>query len=501
MSFVEVQHIHKRFSGVYALRDVSLSIGRGEIHCLAGENGSGKSTLIKVIAGVYRPDEGRLVIDGVSYSRLTPIDAIRSGVQVIYQDFSLFPNLTVAENLALNTQLEQRRRLVNRPAMRRIARRALERIKVDIPLEGVVGELSTADRQLIAISRALLHDAKLVIMDEPTTALTQLEIRSLFDVISDMKTEGIATLFVSHKLREVLDISENLTILRNGRKAAEGATDSFDEATIAYRMTGREVSGERFRYEAPDGDGDGDGGGPVLSVKELRRSGVFDAVSFDVQPGEIVGITGLLGCGRSELALSLFGVLPADGGRIAVSGGEVRIDSIQTAVAAGISYLPEDRLTEGLFLEQTISRNIFVSILDRMRTARFFIDFNAVRSLVKRWIRELSIGAPSSEVPVRTLSGGNQQRVVLARWLAAGPRVLLLNGPTAGVDVGSKEEIHERLRTLAAGGAAVVMMSDDIPELVQNCNRVFVMHKGRFVHEFGDELDEAALTAWFAGLE
>ena len=497
MSFIEVQNIHKRFAGVYALKDVSLDIGEGEIRCLAGENGSGKSTLIKVIAGVHQADEGRVVISGVSYRHLTPIEAIRAGVQVIYQDFSLFPNLTVAENLAINTQLEQRRRLVNWPAMRRIAERALERIKVDIPLESTVGELSVADRQLVAISRALVHDARLVIMDEPTTALTQLEIRSLFDVISDMKAEGIATLFVSHKLREVLDISEKITILRNGRKAAEGAVDSFDEAAITYQMTGREVSGERFRF---NGGGE-DGGTPVLSVKNLRRAGAFDGISFDVYPGEIVGITGLLGSGRSELALSLFGVLPADGGTTAVSGRDVRIDSIQAAVAAGVSYLPEDRLTEGLFLEQTIARNIFVTILDRIKTALGVINFKAAAAAVKKWIGELNIATPSPEIPVSALSGGNQQRVVLARWLAAGARVLLLNGPTVGVDVGSKEDIHARLRMLAAGGAGVVMMSDDIPELVQNCNRVFVMHKGRFVHEFGDEIDEAALTARFAVLE
>ena len=494
MTVIEAHHIHKRFAGVYALKDVSIEIEPGEIRCLAGENGSGKSTLIKVIAGVYRADEGRLVIDGTPHEHLTPIDAIRAGVQVIYQDFSLFPNLTVAENLATNMRLEQRKRLVDWSAMRRIARTALARIKVDIPLEVTVGELSVADKQLVAISRALLHDAKLVIMDEPTTALTQHEVQNLFSVITDLKAAGIATLFVSHKLREVLDISEKLTILRNGQKVVEGGTDTFDEAAITYHMTGREVSDERFQHTVTDRT-------PLLRVTDLRRAGLFDRVTFDVHPGEIIGITGLLGSGRTELALSLFGVLPADSGMIEIDGAPVQIDSIQAAIDVGISYVPEDRLTEGLFLEQTISRNIFVSILDRIKTRLRFVDFDAARATVDRWIEELNISTPSPEIAARALSGGNQQRVVLARWLATGAKVLVLNGPTVGVDVGSKEEIHKRLRLLAVSGVGVVIMSDDIPELVQNCNRVFVMHKGSFVREFSSELDNAALVAQFADLK
>ncbi len=494
MAFIRVERIHKRFSGVYALRDVSLEIEPGEIRCLAGENGSGKSTLIKVIAGVYRADEGRLVLGGNTYEHLSPIEAIREGVQVIYQDFSLFPNLSVAENLAINTQLEQRKRVVDWKAMHGIAEEALSRIKVDIPLDVTLGELSVADKQLVAISRALLHDAKLVIMDEPTTALTQHEVQNLFDVITDLKAEGIATLFVSHKLREVLDISEKLTILRNGGKVAEGEAKDFDEAKITYHMTGREVSEERFVYA--DGDAD-----PLLHVAGLKRVGAFEDVSFDVYPGEIIGITGLLGSGRTELALSLFGVLPADGGTIEVNGRRVVIDSIQAAVDTGIAYVPEDRLTEGLFLEQSIAHNIFVSILDRIKTKLRFIDFGTANATVDRWIKDLKIATPSAQVPAQALSGGNQQRIVLARWLAAGAKVLILNGPTVGVDVGSKEEIHKKLRELASEGVGVVIMSDDIPEIVRNCNRIFVMHRGEMVKEFRDRFDDAALVAQFEALK
>jgi len=493
-AIVQVTGIHKRFSGVYALRDVSLEINPGDIHCLAGENGSGKSTLIKVIAGVYHADEGSIHLNGTQYEHLRPIDAIREGVQVIYQDFSLFPNLTVAENLAINSQLEQRKRLVKWSELRATAEDAISRIKVDLPLDATVGSLSVADKQLVAISRALLHDAKLVIMDEPTTALTQHEVKNLFDVITDLKSEGIATLFVSHKLREVLDISEKLTILRNGRLAAEGDTSDFDEKKITFHMTGREVSEERFAWS-------GDGATPILSVRNLGRRGEFDGITFDVQPGEIVGITGLLGSGRTSLGLSLFGVHPADSGEVLVDGAPVSIRSIQDAITAGIAYVPEDRLTEGLFLEQSIGRNIFVSILDRIKTAIRFVDFDVAKRTVAAWIENLKIATPSAEAAAQTLSGGNQQRIVLARWLAAESRILVLNGPTVGVDVGSKEEIHKKLRELAAQGVGVVIMSDDIPEIVQNCNRIYVMHKGRFVRELTEAIDTDTLVEQFEELK
>lgn len=493
-AIVRASGIHKRFSGVYALHDVSLEIFPGDIHCLAGENGSGKSTLIKVIAGVYRADEGSLALNGTTYDHPRPIDAIREGVQVIYQDFSLFPNMTVAENLAINTQLEQRKRLVRWSQMRKTAEEALSRIRVDLPLDATVGELSVADKQLVAISRALLYDAKLVIMDEPTTALTQHEVKNLFDVITDLKSQGIATLFVSHKLREVLDISEKLTILRNGRLAAEGDTNDFDEAKITFHMTGRQVSEERFVWG-------GEGESPLLSVSNLTRPGEFEGVSFDVYPGEIVGITGLLGSGRTSLGLSLFGVRPAYSGTIRVDGETVAIRSIQDSIKAGIAYVPEDRLTEGLFLEQSISRNIFVSILDRIKTAMRFVDFEEASKTVERWIEDLRIATPSAEAAAQTLSGGNQQRIVLARWLAAKSRILVLNGPTVGVDVGSKEEIHKKLRELASQGVGVVIMSDDIPEIVQNCNRIFVMHKGRIVRELTESFDTETLVEQFEELK
>ena len=492
---VEVKNIHKRFSGVYALSDVSLSIAPGEIRCLAGENGCGKSSLIKTIAGVYQPDEGQIILNGQMYDNLRPIDAIHEGIQVIYQDFSLFPNLTVAENLAINSQLEQGRKLVNWADMERTAQSALAHIKVDIPLRSRVETLSVANRQLVAIARALLHNAKLVIMDEPTTALTHNEVDSLFEVISELKSEGIATLFVSHKLREVLDISEKLTILRNGRKVSEGETNEYDEASITYHMTGRHISGNQFTFDATNDEI------PLLSVDKLGREGAFENVSFNLSSGEIIGITGLLGSGRTEVALTLFGIHPANSGRMLIDGREVLIDSVDAALKAGIAYVPEDRLIEGLFLERSIGDNIIVSILDRIKDRMKFIDFKKASSIIETWIDTLKIATPNSENPAQSLSGGNQQRVVLAKWLAAESRIFILNGPTVGVDVGSKLEIHTRLRELASNGAGIIIMSDDMPEVVQNCNRVFVMHKGQIIREYKDDFVEDQLISEIENLK
>jgi simple sugar transport system ATP-binding protein len=488
-----LQDVDKWFAGVHALNKISLSIRRGEIHCLAGENGSGKSTLIKVIAGVVKPDTGTIAIDGHLRPRLHPIDAIRAGIQVIYQDFSLFPNLTVAENLALNTELDQRRKLVRWSDLRAIARRALEQIDVVMDLDQRVERLPVADKQLVAIARALLHDARLVVLDEPTTALTGREVARLFEIIKRMQAKGISALFVSHKLREVLEISERITILRNGQKVAEGEVARFDERKIVQFMTGREISGERFSYDPA-------GKRRLLEVSGLGYRDKFHDVDLILHEGEILGITGLLGSGRTELALSLFGLRPHDRGAIRVEGVERRIDSIQRAIRAGIAYVPEDRVSEGLFLSQSIARNVSVSVLGSLRGRGGLVDFSRVRELVQRWVKALAIATPDPELPVQSLSGGNQQRVVLARWLSTRARVLILNGPTVGVDIGSKADIHAKLKELAAGGLGIIVISDDLPELVQHCNRVLVMEKGRVVASMaGDALTEASLTHALGG--
>ncbi len=475
--FLRLSGVYKSFAGVHALQDVSLTLHNGRIHCLVGENGCGKSTLIKIIAGVYERDAGKVVINGKEYGRIHPIDAIREGIQVIYQDFSLFPNLTVAENIAINEQLAEGRRLVNWRQVRRIAQEALAQIKVDLPLNARVEDMSVANKQLIAISRALRQQARLIIMDEPTSALTEREVRMLFSVIRRLQAQGIAFLFVSHKLNEVLEISETIIVMRNGQIVSIGERGEYNNARLVYEMTGHAIA-EKSYHHRPNPDEH-----PLLQVDGLQVHEALHDIHMTLRAGEIVGVTGLLGSGRTELALALIGLLPIDGGRILIEGQPVHINSIQDAIVHGIGYVPEDRLTEGLFLEQTITRNLVVRIIDRLRGALGLTDPQMVRKEAHTWIDALRIKVADPELPAKTLSGGNQQRVVLAKWLAARPKLMILNGPTVGVDVGSKDELHDLMKRLAREGKGLLVISDDIPELLQTCNRILLMRHGRIVEE------------------
>ncbi|MCS6836027.1 MAG: sugar ABC transporter ATP-binding protein [Anaerolineae bacterium] len=485
---LRVQGISKSFAGVQALNHVDLTINRGEIACLVGENGSGKSTFIKIICGVYTPDEGEIFLNGRRYKQLRPIDSIHEGVQVIFQDFSLFPNLTVAENIALNQQVAQGRRFVNWREVNAIARQALERINVSIPLDVTVSELSVANKQLVAISRAMLQNARLIIMDEPTTALTHREVEALYKVVRGLQAQGISVLFVSHKLNEVQALAERVIIFRNGMKVIDTPAQEMTQEKIAYYMTGHDIAESRYEYQAKDA--------PIaLEVSNLSRKGAFSDVSFRLRAGEIVGVTGLLGSGRTELALALFGAQPAESGTISLGGQTVSIRSIQDAVRHGIGYVPEDRLTEGLFLEQSIANNIVVRIMKSFAGRGGLIDSVRKAAEASNWVQHLSIKTRNPQLPVKSLSGGNQQRVVIAKWLASLPRVLILNGPTVGVDVGSKEEIHTIIKELAQQGLAILVISDDIPELFQICNRILLMQRGRLVNEFETQaIDEATLA-------
>ncbi len=476
--FLKVTNINKAFAGVQALKNVNLTINKGEICCLAGENGSGKSTLIKIIAGAYKPDNGEIEINGKTYNTVLPKDIIREGIQIIYQDFSIFPNLTAAENIALNSALAKNKKLVNWKSVYDTAKKAIEMINVDIDLDARVADLSVADKQLIAISRALLQNAKLIIMDEPTTALTKKEIDSLFTVIDGLRKQGISILFVSHKIEEVFALAEKITILRNGENVISDDVKNFDRPKFIYYMTGRELN-ETY-YEAKNTSSQ-----PVMKVENIGKKGSFADISFELHSGEILGITGLLGSGRTELALALFGKETIDTGKIFMGGKELRLKNIKTAIRHGIGYVPEDRLTEGLFLTQSIARNTVASVIDRMKGKFLFLSKPTMKEIISHWVSDLKIKTANVENPVQTLSGGNQQRVVLAKWLATQPKVLILNGPTVGVDIGSKNDIHDILRRLSDAGMAIVIISDDIPEVLNNCNRILIMRKGRVVGEFG----------------
>ena len=468
--------ICKSFAGVQALKHVSLEIAPGEIHCLAGENGCGKSTLIKVISGVYQQDSGYIEFNGKKFGRITPLDAIASGIQVIYQDFSIFPNLTVMENLAFNTELADGRKLVNRKRMRKIAEEAIAKIDFQIELDRLVGTLSVAEKQMVAISRALMFNARLIIMDEPTTALTRKEVQALFKIILRLKQQGIAILFVSHKLNEVFEISERFTIFRSGELVVTGNTADLDDKKFSYYMTGRQFEEKTF---VPSQVSER----PVLEARGLGLSGFYQNVSFQLRKGEILGITGLLDSGRTELALSLFGVRPSDSGTLVKDGEPIVLKSPQDAIRNRIGYVPEDRLSEGLFLPRSIADNIVISEIDRLANRVGVLDRHRRQDEIDRWVGELSIATPDPQNACSTLSGGNQQRIVLAKWLACNPDVLVLNGPTVGVDIGSKHDIHAILQSLANRGMAIIIISDDLPEVLENCSRLMVLKDGRVAAE------------------
>ncbi|WP_422073408.1 sugar ABC transporter ATP-binding protein [Tranquillimonas rosea] len=488
-SVVALDHISKSFAGVRALDDVSLAIRPGEVVCLAGENGSGKSTLIKALSGAQPAESGTVSFHGQPQAQISPIGAVRAGVQVIYQDFSLFPNLTVAENIAFNDRLVRGTRWIDWREMRRTAEAALGRIGVDIPLDAVVEDLPVASKQLVAIARALVDEARLIVMDEPTAALTEREVKHLLGIISRLKERGIAVLFVSHKLAEVFSVCERVVVLRNGRLVAEGPVDEFDPASLTHHMTGRELDA------APVVSADAPRGSDLLQVRHLSREGAFSDVSLDLAAGESLGIVGLLGSGRSELAKALFGMDPASSGTIRIEGEEARIDSISDAMERGIAYVPEDRLTEGLFLTQSIGANIAAGSFRRLAGSFGLVRKSDIREEADGWVERLSIATPSSDLPVSSLSGGNQQRVMLARWLATTPRILILNGPTVGVDVGSKADIHRTIADLAAEGLGVIVISDDLPEVLACCNRIMVMRDGRIVDERrNDDVTENELS-------
>ena len=476
MMFLELRGVSKRFGGVKALSDLNFDLARGEIHCLVGGNGSGKSTMIKIISGVQNADPGGLVVvEGKEHARLSPVDSSALGIQVIYQDLSLFPNLTVAENIAIARHRDLTG-LVKRSALRATAEAAMRRIGVDLDLDERVAHLSIANRQLVAICRAIAADAKLVIMDEPTASLTRHEVDALLALTLELKRRDISVLFVSHRFDEVLEIAERVTVIRDGVKLGTYDAKDMTEQRLAILMSGKSFTYERReRPVARDR--------AILQVEGLFKAGEYEDVGFSLYPGEILGLTGLLGAGRTELALSLFGMNAPDAGTIRIDGTAVTFRSNRDAIACGIAYVPEDRLSLSLVLDQPIGTNTTVTVLDSFKNAFGLLRRSQEASVIQGWIRDLAIKIGSPDDPVRTLSGGNQQRVVLAKWLATKPRILILDSPTVGVDLHGKDGIYQLVKKLAAEGLAVIMISDEIPEVLYHCDRILVMRDGRLIRE------------------
>lgn len=491
--FLQVINVHKRFGGVHALRGVNLAIRRGQIYHLLGENGCGKSTLIKIISGAQPPDEGSLVLAGQSHACLTPIASLTAGIETVYQDLSLIPNLTVAENVALSEQLVLSAgaltRRLDRDLLRSTAQRALT--SVDLPstdefLNTVVGELPLALRQLVAIARAIATRAKMVIMDEPTTSLTRREVDNLVRVVGELQRDQVAVLFVTHKLDECFRIGGDVIVFRDGQCVAQGPIQAYSKSELGHLMTGKSIDGSRYRRGSPGAD-------VVLEVQGLASGKHFADVNLRVARGEVLGITGLMDSGRNELALALAGVLPASAGSIRINGNAATLKRPADAIAHGIGYVPEDRLGEGLFLDKSILANMVALVLAGLRNRFGLLDRQRSRTVAEGLVAELQIATPNVDLAVQSLSGGNQQRVLIARWLTIQPKLLLLHGPTVGVDVGSKDTIYKVMQTLAEKGIALIVISDDLPELLQNCDRILVMQSGRLTAQFqaaaADEAD------------
>jgi simple sugar transport system ATP-binding protein len=485
---LEMRNIRKAYGPVRVLEDVGLSLVPGEVRCLAGENGSGKSTLIKILSGVVEADAGEVRMGGKPLAS-HPDAAIAAGLSVIYQDFSLFPNLTVSENITFLRSVASGEKLFHPFTRRKLAGEVIRRMGVNLNLDQPVELLPVASKQLVAIARALANDARVIVMDEPTTALTRSEVASLVRIIRALKQSGVAFIFVSHKMEEVFEICDSVTVLRDGRVVAEGPASVFDHNRLVESMTGRTIEGQRLHREAaPQAPA-------FLSVRNLARRGEYAAIDLDLFPGEIVSIVGLLGSGRTELALTLAGGLTPDSGETIIEGKPVRFATIQDAMEAGIAYLPEDRLTEGLFLSQPIRENIVVSSLTKDAKAGWLSRIG-MTTRARHAVQNLRIKAPRVDAPVATLSGGNQQRVALARWMERNPRLMILNGPTVGVDVGSKREIHELLVGLSRAGMAVLVVTDDIGEAITLSDRIAVMVRGSITATFdGENVDEETLSA------
>jgi rhamnose transport system ATP-binding protein len=473
-TLLSLKAVRKSFSGVQALKGVSFELRAGEVHALIGENGAGKSTMIKVITGAVTPDEGSIEIRGQLVEGNDPVRARALGVAAIYQQPALFPDLTVAENIAIGVEPACVWRRVHWGRRREFARRLLGRIGASIDPETEVRRLSMPEQQLVEIARALGAEARILIMDEPTSSLGDREVANLFRVIRELKAQGVGIIYISHRLEELPEVADRVTALRDGTLVGTHPLEEVGRDELIRMMVGRELSAVFPKGETTTG-------GMVLEVECLgcRSSGVHD-VSLHVRQGEILGVGGLVGAGRTALARALFGLTPADAGTVRLRGRPVVVDSPRRAVALGIAYVPEDRRRHGVVPEMSVAANVTLAIL-RSISAGGLLDHQREGNVAAGLVRQLGIKTPTVAEPVGSLSGGNQQKVALARWLATDPAVLILDEPTQGVDVGAKAEIHRLMGELARRGMAIIMISSELPEVLGMSDRIAVMHAGTVV--------------------
>jgi rhamnose transport system ATP-binding protein len=482
----------KFFGPVKALVDGSIELYAGEAHALLGENGAGKSTLVKILAGVHVADGGRITIDGQPVRFANPIAAREAGISVIYQEPTLFPDLTVAENIFMGRHPLRPGKRIDRAEMMRRSEEVFEQLGVPLSPSRLARGLSVADQQIVEIAKAISFNAKIIIMDEPTAALTEVEVKRLFDVVVTLRAAGTAVMFISHRLEEVFAMCQRVTIMRDGAFVKTALISDITIDEVIYSMVGRDIVslyGEHTRTPGLN----------VLEVKNLTREGVFTDISFNVRAGEIVALAGLVGAGRTEVARGIFGIDKTDAGSVTISGQKLKSGSPLQAMAAGIGFVPEDRRQQGLVMQMAIDRNMALASIGKLSHLGL-IRKSSERKLAAEWAARLQLKFGRFANPVMTLSGGNQQKVVLGKWLARQPRLLIIDEPTRGIDIGTKAEVHRLLGELVEQGIAVLMISSEMPEVLGVADRILVLHEGRLAAEFSrEEADEASIMRAAAG--
>ncbi len=479
-ALLEAQGITKIYPGVVALDKVDFQVKAGEVHCLAGENGAGKSTLIEILGGSYPKDGGSIRVAGKEVEFASPRHAQELGIAVLHQELPILPHLSVAENIFLSRQ-PRRGRVISYAEMNRQARRWLEVIQADIDPRALLGDLPISRQQLVSIAKALSLEARVIIFDEPSAVLTTAELKRLFEIVNSLKAEGRGIVYISHRLEEIFEIGDRVTVLRNGKLVGTEPTGKIDRSTLIKMLVGREIDeSEAGGGGAMASGGTGPGGGPepVLEVRGLSRKGVLEDINLTLHRGEILGVYGLVGAGRTELARALVGADRVDAGEILLEGRRLKVASPRDAIRSGLCLAPEDRKTHGVFLEKSVQDNICLPSLKSLKGGPF-VSYGKIARYAADFVSKLRIVTPSLRQQVKYLSGGNQQKVVLAKWLGMKLKVFIFDEPTRGIDVGAKEEIRGLIRGLARDGKSVIMISSEIPEILGISDRVAVMHEGR----------------------
>ena len=489
---IEMKGINKSFGSNQVLKDAGFFLRDGEVHALMGENGAGKSTLMKILTGVYSKDSGTVIVDGKEVAYKNPQEAEKAGIVFIYQELNVLYDLTVVENLFMGKEITKKFGICDMKAMRKVAKETMEKLGTHIPIDAVMSDLSVGQQQMVEICKALMVDAKVIIMDEPTAALTESETEGLFKVIESLRKKGVSIVYISHRMEEIFQLCDRITILRDGSYIDTKEIKDITMDDVVQMMIGREI-GERFPKR------DVKIGGEVLKVEGLSSGKLFRNVSFSVRAGEVLGVAGLMGAGRTEIMQAIFGNLKKDAGKIFIDGKEVHIKNPRQAIEAGIGFVTEDRKTEGLLLEKSIAENIEIANLGKV-SDNGVLKKEKQQSIVKKGIDEFRIKCFGPWHECNNLSGGNQQKVVLAKWVYTDPKILILDEPTRGVDIGAKKEIYDVINDLAAKGVAVIMVSSELPEVLGMSDRIMVVREGEVSGIIdGKEADQAKVMTLATG--